>query len=41
MFSMPGHAVSRVRSRDLRKKEKGEQELMKGYDQGSNGLTAK
>lgn len=38
---IPGHTVSRIRSRDLRKGEKAEQELMEGYDQGSNGSAAK
>lgn len=36
-----GYTLSRIRSRDLRKEEKAEQELMEGYDQGSNGSAAK
>ena len=38
---MPGHAGSSIRSGDLRKREKGMQELREGYDQGRGGSAAK
>lgn len=40
LFLMSGHAGSRAQVKGC-EKGKGKQELMKGYDQRSNGITAK